>query len=440
MRPRRERGSDRRRRGAGGLVFAALLPLAGCDFSVTNPGPVQDQFLDQPAAYAGVVAGMNRAFNDAWGEISRRGASAAREIFPSGNTGYWGITETERRGLLLPDVTGDRWEEVQNARWVAEDGLRRFGQVLTSDQLGSSEVVGRGYLWAGYGNRLLGEHFCDAVIDGGPLQQGPRAFYERAEQHFTKALEIFTKIGKSDLANAARSGRASARVGLRKWADAVADAKPILDSFRFRTNFSDVEQAQYNPWWWTTARQPFRGHTTWNTFYENYFKDTGDPRTPYTTDPKFPTGDQPIPGFGQVPFLIQTKYPAAASPANLSSGREMRLIEAEALLVAGKWQEAMAVINALRSSVISTKTGKALEPWTATNVVEAWTVFKREHGIELWLEGRRLGARRRWADDKTPGALDPHEIPSAQTYLAPDSHLCYPVALTEFETNPNLRK
>ena len=43
------------------------------------------------------------------------------------------------------------------------------------------------------------------------------------------------------------------------------------------------------------------------------------------------------------------------------TGREKRLIEAEALLVAGQWQEAMTKINALRTSVISTKTRQPLD-------------------------------------------------------------------------------
>ena len=42
-------------------------------------------------------------------------------------------------------------------------------------------------MWAGFANRALGDNFCEAVIDGGPIQ--PIAeFYTRAEGHFTTAI------------------------------------------------------------------------------------------------------------------------------------------------------------------------------------------------------------------------------------------------------------
>lgn len=443
------RPSRRRLWRLGGVAVLAALPLAaGCDFEVTNPGPVQDKFLDQPAAYPGIVNGINRAFNDAWNEIGRRGASVVREVFPSGNTGRIGISETERQGLLLWDQNnGIWWTLPQNARWVAEDAIRRFQAVLPAEQFNTSEVVALAYLWAGYANRQLGEHECEAVIDGGEAQPHT-VFYQRAEEHFTNAMTIAQKANKADIAMAAQAGRASVRAHLGKWAEAVADAKAIPNTFKFQTKFSDLEEAQYNWMRWAVAATPYRVFTTWNTFYESYYRDTGDPRTPWITDPKFPTGDQPVGQFGKVPFYIQTKFTKLNDPVNVSSGREMRLIEAEALLVQKKWQEAMAVINALRTSVRSTKTGQPLEPWTATNLEEAWTAYKKEHGIELWLEGRRLGARRRWADQNTPGQLTIWELPSETepvhergrgTYLVQNLNLCYPMPRNEIETNPNLR-
>ncbi len=437
---RQHNGNSSRSRGwvVGWVALATLVPLSACDTTVTNPGPVQDEFLNLPAAYEGIVNGANRAFNEALGEISRRGGSAAREIFPSGNTGYRGITEQERQGLLTAADQDGTWEDAHTARWAAEDGLRRFTEVLPADQLGSSEIVGRAYLLAGYSNRLLGDNFCDAVIDGGPLSAGAAVYYQRAAQHFTKAMEIFTAAGNADLAMAGRAGRASAHLGLNEWALAVEDAGGVPDGFVHVTPYSDVEQNQYNQHYWSTARQPFRIFTLWNTVYENYYLDTGDPRIAWTTDPAFPLGEQAIPGFGRVPFLLQTKWPLASSPMTLSSGREMRLIEVEALLVDGDWQAAMAKLNMLRTSVISDATGEPLEPWQATSLAEAWTAFKREHGIELWLEGRRLGAIRRWTADNRPGEYHPLELPGEQTYLSEQRALCFPVPLTEYDTNPNL--
>lgn len=70
-----------------------------------------------------------------------------------------------------------------------------------------------------------------------------------------------------------------------------------------------------------------------------------------------------------------------------------------------------------------------LSPWTAANATEAWTHLKRERGIALWLEGRRLGDQRRWAALNRPGVSDD------MTGRSP----CFPIPLSELETNPNLR-
>lgn len=110
------------------------------------------------------------------------------------------------------------------------------------------------------------------------------------------------------------------------------------------------------------------------------------------------------------------------SSINLASGWEMRLIEAEALLVSGDVAAAMTKLNARRLAL-------NLSPWTAANATEAWTHLKRERGITLWLEGRRLGDQRRWAALNRPGVSDDM---TGRT-------LCFPIPLSELETNPNPR-
>ncbi|MBI4539221.1 MAG: RagB/SusD family nutrient uptake outer membrane protein [Gemmatimonadetes bacterium] len=431
------------RRGVAGALLA-LLPLAACDFSVVNPGPARDAFLDLPEAAGAVVNGANVALNDAWNEISVIGASLTREYFPAGNTGYKGITVLERQGLTTIEDRNSHWNEGQNARWTAENALERFQRIMEGSKFAASDVVAKAYLLAGYGNRILGETFCEAVIDGGPVQ--PReVFFQRAEGHFTKAMQVAQAAGKTDLQRAGQAGRASVRLSLGNWSGAAADAKAIPSSFVYRTPFSNLGEEVNNAIYLGTTY--LRVATVWNTFYEDYYRQTGDPRTPWIFDPARPTGSAAVGPFGLVPFYPPMKYPDGIAPVNLSSGREMRLIEAEALLVDGKWQEAMTAINALRTSVISPKTGKPLEPWPASSVQDAWTALFRERGIELWLEARRLWDRFRWARDKRPARLDVHEVPSttepkhskgAGTYLDPNYVLCYPIPRGERLTNPNV--
>jgi len=104
----------------------------------------------------------------------------------------------------------------------------------------------------------------------------------------------------------------------------------------------------------------------------------------------------------------------------------MRLIEAEAKLIAGDVSGAMTILNARR-------TGLALASLTASDATQAWQLLKRERGIELWLEGRRLGDLRRWEALARPGALDPKEQVAGRS-------LCFVTPLSEKETNTNYRK
>ncbi|MEO5589028.1 MAG: RagB/SusD family nutrient uptake outer membrane protein, partial [Gemmatimonadaceae bacterium] len=110
---------------------------------------------------------------------------------------------------------------------------------------------------------------------------------------------------------------------------------------------------------------------------------------------------------------------------NLVSGWEMRLIEAEAKLVSGDIAGAMAIINVRRSAL-------NVPLVTATTPDAAWTALKRERGIELWLEARRMGDLRRWKAANRPGSYDPREDIA-------NRDLCFPVSLQEKQTNPNLR-
>lgn len=157
-----------------------------------------------------------------------------------------------------------------------------------------------------------------------------------------------------------------------------------------------------------------------------------DPRTPWTTDPKNPFGELARPCCGRVPFLKQLKYTKVDDPMDIADGREMLLIRAEALLREGKWPDAMQIINGLRADV-------GVAPWEANSVEEAWSRLKRERGIELWLEGRRMNDLRRWKEEKTPGAL--HALEDASnpaTFLDPDQDLCFPIPVDEAVTNPNV--
>jgi hypothetical protein len=406
------------RRGMRRVSVFAVVALAGCDFSVTNPGPIPDVALDNPEAAEPVVNGMRRALSRALGYVAYTGAAVGREIVASGsqNSQIFGITIKQRAGDLDPSASesNEHWRLAQQARWIADDGVRRMRESLGSD-FASSGVAARALVFSGFANRLLGENMCDGIIDGGPLESR-KIYFDRAEAAFTEAMAIATAAGDAELLDAARAGRASVRVWLDDWTGAMSDAAVVPTAFAFKAAYSGAEQDQYNRIFWASANQPHRSHSVVGTFFEGYYLTTQDPRTPWSTDPNFPRGTM------NVLWYFQRKYTSTSSPINLASGREMRLIIAEGRLRSGDWESAMALINGLRSGV-------GVPPWSASDPAGAWTALVRERAIELWLEGRRLGDLYRWDAGNVPGERDDMT----------GRDLCFPIGISELETNPNLR-
>lgn len=420
---------------AGAGLLAVVFAASGCE--VTNPGPAKDEFLNSEEARPAVVNGMIRAMSNAvsggcGSALTRQQGAVAREIFPAGNTGSCGITVNEALGILRPDEQSGIWNDAQNARWVAEDGIRRFQETMETSTFESSALVAEAHLWAGFSNRVMGENFCRAVIDGGSAQPHT-VYFERAERFFTDGLTIAQSAGSSHLENAARAGRAQVRLLLDDYSGAASDAQAVPKEFEFELPFSNVSQAQRNTLWWSQQSTPYRTITVWNTPNWQYYDETGDPRVPWTTDPNNEFGDaaREIVG-GRVRFLKQQKYTSGDAPIDLADGREMLLIRAEVRLQNDDPDGAMALINELRNDV-------GMDSRQANNMEEAWMWLKAERRIELWLETRRLGDLRRWAEDGTPGALHPLEDESnPDTYLESDRDLCFPIPDSERNTNPNV--
>ena len=395
-------------------VFAALLTLAACDFTVENPGPVRDDFLNDSGTFPALVEGMERALGEALNWIAYTGGAIGQEVSPAGSIGNFGITPAQKTGRLNANDNDTHWSNAQRARWVAESGIERMREEL-GEGFSRDTLAAEALLWAGFANRLLGENMCEAVIDSGAAQPG-RVSFERAEADFTEALAIAQAGGSARLEDVALAGRASVRVALGGWEGAAADAAAVPENLAFTMSYFGISQDQYNRIFWANANEPYRAHSVVDTYYEDYYTETDDARVAWGFNPEVPVGD-----VGEVRWLYQLKYADRTSPIALVTGDEMQLVLAEAALRNGNWQEALQTINALRAEA-------DVRPWEASSMEETWTHLKRERGIELWLEGRRLGDLRRWTEEGTPGAMESME----------GRDLCFPIGQTEIETNTNL--
>lgn len=445
----------------------ALLIAAACDTSVTNPGLTPDNALDKPEAWPAVVIGARRALSDAIGSSSTTGgqllywgAAVSFEINPAGSTGSYGIPTDVQAGFLTDATSSADWASSSQARFVPEDAVKRFKRVMPDTLFPKSTLVGQAYTYAGFANRLLGENFCESVIPvqnpDGSLSRGSLGvhtlYFRRADTAFTNAIAVFTASGKTDtqttnFIQAAQAGRASVRAdlatyGLAPWADALADAALVPDTAKFQVPYSTASPDQYNYLYWARANQAFRAHTQWGTFYEGYYRTTRDPRVKW--DSTALNGDAAVAKFGGlVPFWPEAKYTTTSAPVRLSSGWEMRLIEAEAALVAGDVATAVNKMNLRRTNLALPLYG------TAITLDSAWTLLKLERALELWLEARRLGDLRRWIANSVPGSYPDglyrvsrtdvlHTTP-IETMTSPVARaLCFAVGRNERETNPNV--
>lgn len=436
------------RHGKAGLVGAALAlaTLTACD--VTNPGPIQDEFLADTEAQIGLIYGAQRSIATTYGANVLDLSLMAREVFPGGQIGAWGTDVAIHAGHIEPEEDRGAFDNLHEARFIAETAIKRFTQAGASN-----ERMFQAHLWAGWAYRILGEWWCDTVLpDEDPAVTDPpeyiagttAPYFERAVKNFTAALQF---AANDQQRQAALAGRASAELWLGNWDAALADAAQVSDGFTFVLEQAGTETPLYN-YMAEGNSGTFRSYTTEFTWFKDYYEATGDPRTPWTVDPNFSVAVGSLSGFGQVPYKPQTKFTSRDDPFNLASGQEMKLVRAEAILQgagSGSFQDAMALINEVRTSNVSETDGQPLEPWVASSAAEAWRFLKRERRIELWLEGRSAPDERRWAALGTPGSLDmptwedPSHPGHTNLFLQYErAPLCYDIPASERDRNPNV--
>jgi hypothetical protein len=411
------------------LVAGAALALGACDLSVDNTAP-KDASLDQPQAFKAVVNGAHLALSLAIGQASFFGGDAAREITEGGRIHPTKLPVIDGQ-MTVDGIPNNPWNAMQTARFVGEDAARRISSVLGADAA-KNTLYARALLYAGYANRLIAENNCETVIDGGAATTITDS-YKRAEDFFTKAIDAATASGDATALTAAHAGRASVRLVLKNNAGALEDAALVPNTFVFQAAFDALAEANYNFIYWVSANQPYRSHTLWHTYADQYFTDTGDPRVAYAKSSTVPNAE-----LTGVPWYFQQKFKTRDAPVNLSSGREMRLIEAEIALRNNDVATAMAKINSIRTTVVSMTTTQPLAALTAADITEAWTHLRHERFIELFLEARRLGDLRRWVDDKTPGTLTQYENIAGTEAVGGRVRLCLPIAQVERANNGNV--
>ncbi len=428
-----------------GSVTAAVLAFSACDLGVTNPELIEESDLLVPGAVESIVNGARYSFGLATTIMGAGGVYSVSAILTDELThaGSWvpprEISDGEG-GNESPE-NQSHWGFSSRARWQAEDAVQKISPLVANPT--ADAWVALATLYAGFSNRLLGDMFCEAVIDGGDLEPHT-VFHTRAEGHFTSAIQIAGAAGRADLRDAAYAGRAQTRMMLGNWDGAVSDAGQVATGFVYAQPHSDNSSSEANgvfEWAALASGQ----YSVWGTPFAEWgldvtgtapFDTEGDPRASYTYRPT-------VGGDNRRPFYFIDKYTSRNDPIAITKGTEMRLIEAEALLRNNNVAGALGKINEVRAH-------HGLDPVSVTGTDAAWQLLMKERGLELWLEGRRLPDLRRWAAEPSTRALinttavrgispaGAEDDPRVPVYQA--TPFCLRISTNEIFSNPNLQR
>jgi hypothetical protein len=270
---------------------------------------------------------------------------------------------------------------------------------------------------------------------------------ERAEAHFTEAI---AQAASPAQRQAAYAGRAQTRVELGNWTGAINDAAEVPTDFIYGIEADPAFVETRNFIAFANLNENYRQYTYHFTYFfddlgngfgTGYYTNTGDPRVRWATDPAYPVANASLPGFGNVPWSFDPDFPLD-EPIILASGTEMRLYEAEHILLTdpASFQDAMDLINEVRASFMSDNDAQPLAPLTAASTGEAGTHLKNERLIDGHLRGRRFVDIRRWDNrDATPGDYYwPDWGQLAPGFDEEPTATCFPIPDSEREVNPNL--
>jgi hypothetical protein len=243
---------------------AALLTLAtaACDTTVTNPGPVQDDFLADRNAASAMVNGAGRALSSGMNWISYTGAAVAREIHPAGSTGSFGISARWQNGELNGDDadlnrTGSRrsaragWRRKRCGGSRPQDRRRR----QPPDAGAIRQRAQQAYVYAGLRqSRARREHVRSGIDGSGAASERDVLHARREPVHEGAGRDWRYAATVSRSRSASYAGRAAARVFLGKWTEAVTDAGRWRSAFVYNMPYFNIgNDDQRNRIFWASA-------------------------------------------------------------------------------------------------------------------------------------------------------------------------------------------
>jgi hypothetical protein len=429
------------------LTVVVLAILVACE-AVKNPLEVEGTsripaaVVQTPANAQLLVDGTIADFECAFASYVVQSATVGEEFIYAQQTAD--RAPADRRGVLPTDVryvTGSSttatgacpglgiYGPLQVARASAEDVLGYLAKWTDAEVPTSrTRLIAIAAAYAGYDYLLLGEGFCtlsfsklnpDNTIDyGGEISRD--STWKIAVTRFTEAIAAAqaattpTSAANTEILRTAYLGRARAKLNLRDYVGAKADAQQIPSTFLRNATYSS-----------TVSRR--RNFVFDDNASANRSSSIGEPyRTIGASDPRVPVVSTTTTSATGVRHYYQTKYAGADSPIPLAKYQEAQLIIAEAEIRANNLPAALPILNAERA-----RGGQGVFAGVTQADYLAELVDQRRR--ELFLEGQHLGDIIRYNIPVQPAAGSNYHF--GGTY---GTQLCFPLPSSERLNNPKI--
>ena len=423
---KRGKSDFRARRGFGTLAALGALVFAGCDpasfLDVSDPGAMSAADAQSAANAPTLMNGVIGDFECSLGAFIVAMGALSEEL---GDRGFSGDTWfIDRRDIEPSDVYGEvdctgrpsLYLPISRARWGADNIAMLVGSAEWADVANKPTMSAQAALYSGFSYAMLGMSMCSAAIDGGS-EVSSADLLTTAEQKFTEAIQLAGTAGSSDLAHAAKVGRARVRLGLGNGSTAMMDALEVPEGFRFET----VSTSSGNPRAYNRVFEMTNRGQSYGIQEEMWTLLTGgveDPRTKNFDSGNIATGGLAI--------WHQEKYTSRSQPLPIAHWEEAQLIIAE---IAGG-QTAVDIINKLRAPY------PELPQFSSSDESEILNEVLRERRRELFLEGFAAWDDFRLNLPLNPDVGTPYQI-TVKGGIYSDSR-CFPLPDIERFNNPNI--
>lgn len=405
---------------AYGAVLGLLVAVSGCNLDLLgvedDPSTVDAEDVQGPGAFNARFIGTQSDFSAGLDDGVTYGALFTDEL-------TWGGSFVARQEIDLRDVPSSNdiaadepFTTLQTAAKTSKDLKEDIADGVFGDQVSggvNSSEFALSALLAGYSRLYMADLFCSLAFDGTGPELSSSEVWEIAENMFSEALNA--ENASQGVRNAARVGRARARLMLGNETGALSDAQEVPEGFEHLVQYSGVsdrEENDVNDLTWDQERlsvsEEFRDLTVDDTDQEDSRVDL------------FFTGST---GFsGGVLQFNPNKYNDRTSPIRLASWEEAQFIIAE---IQGG-DEARDIINRIRAR-------RGLPEWDSDENATAEEIRNKvieEKARTLFMGGQRMGDLRRY-QEKFGLNLFPQ---------GPDvgSQTCMPLPDLERDNNPDL--